>query len=145
MLSWFRSPPKPPLKPYDFSKNLYPAHTSWPPNFADLTQKEQFRFERKFKRRSKLKWARPIWNRNLALLQWGMMITVVGYCVFGLDWENGNEADTQSRWVSNVQNWYRGMAGSLWTTASGKNSVEFVREKERQMAIQKELGEQEEA
>jgi hypothetical protein len=43
------------LPPFDFMRNRFPAKKKWPPNLRNLTDKQNFRFERKFKRRIKLK------------------------------------------------------------------------------------------
>lgn len=49
--------------------NPYKAKRLWPPDFSKLPPKHQFRFERTYKRRSKLKWARPRWTKFVKLMQ----------------------------------------------------------------------------
>lgn len=41
----------------------------WPPDFSKLSEKEQFRFERKYKRRVKLATMRPRWDKYVKLAQ----------------------------------------------------------------------------
>lgn len=76
-MSWLRSlfgRAKEPIVPFDFERNPYKAKKLWPPHFNQLSEKEQFRFERKFRRRNKLAWARPGWTKFTKLTQWGLII-----------------------------------------------------------------------
>lgn len=41
----------------------------WPPDFSKLSQREQFRFEKRYKRRVKLATARPRWEKFVKLAQ----------------------------------------------------------------------------
>lgn len=52
-------------------KNPYKAQKEWPPDFSKLHPKHQFRLERRYRRRSKLKWARPRWTKAVKLTSWG--------------------------------------------------------------------------
>ena len=52
----------------------YKAKRSWPPDFSKLTPKHQFRLERRYKRRVKLKWARPKWTKAVKLAQFGSIV-----------------------------------------------------------------------
>lgn len=56
---------------YDIYANPYKAKKLWPPDFSQLTQKHQFRLERRYRRRAKLKWARPGWTKATKLAQMG--------------------------------------------------------------------------
>lgn len=56
--------------------NPYKAQKQWPPDFSKLHPKHQFRFERKYRRRSKLKWARPGWVKGVKLAAWGSSLCV---------------------------------------------------------------------
>jgi hypothetical protein len=126
--SLFKTKEKPVLIPFDFERNRYPAHTRWPPVFADMTTREQFRLERKFRRRSKLKWARPVWNRNLQMVQWGTTIFIVGYCTLAVDW-SGNQAQDKEiapGYLKNIREWVDNAAGSIWTHTSSKESQAHV-------------------
>ncbi|KAI1311731.1 hypothetical protein F5Y03DRAFT_342138 [Xylaria venustula] len=53
------------------ANNPYKPKKVWPPDFSKLSQKEQFRFERRYKRRIKLATARPRWNKLVGLAQLG--------------------------------------------------------------------------
>ena len=54
-------------KPY---LNPYKAKKAWPPDFTHLSQKHQFRLERRYRRRAKLAWARPKWTKFVKLFTW---------------------------------------------------------------------------
>lgn len=41
----------------------------WPPDFSKLSAKEQFQFERRYKRRVQLATARPRWEKYVRLAQ----------------------------------------------------------------------------
>lgn len=62
---------------FDFERNPYKAKRPWPPDFSKLSSKHQFRFERRYKRRAKLKWARPGWTKFTKLAQWGSILGMV--------------------------------------------------------------------
>jgi hypothetical protein len=128
MFGLFKKKEKPVQIPFDFAKKNYPSHTQWPPLFADMTTREQFRLERKFKRRSKLKWARPVWNRNLQLIQWGSTIFLVGYCTLAVDWSGNQIEDKESApgYLKNIRGWFDDAAGSIWTHTSSKESRDHV-------------------
>ncbi|KAI1269824.1 hypothetical protein F5Y18DRAFT_371726, partial [Xylariaceae sp. FL1019] len=49
----------------------YAPKKIWPPDFARLSQNEQFRYERRYKRRVKLATARPRWDKYVRLAQLG--------------------------------------------------------------------------
>lgn len=93
--------------PY-YLRNRFRAKKLWPPDFGTLTPKEQFRLERKYRRRSKLKYTSEKWIRWVTIFQmWmilgesrmsrvgGMMliqdIGVTGYAVLFFDWNMKNE------------------------------------------------------
>jgi hypothetical protein len=70
---------------FDIYSNPYRAKRSWPPDFTKLTPKHQFRLERRYKRRVKLKWARPRWTKAVKLMQLG---SIVGKAAWDLaQWE----------------------------------------------------------
>ncbi|OCL12123.1 hypothetical protein AOQ84DRAFT_373345 [Glonium stellatum] len=94
---------------FDFDANPYKAKRTWPPDFSKLSPKHQFRLERRYKRRAKLKWARPGWTKGVKLAQWGSGIFVLTYGVLFMDW--GRE-DTPFR---GIRDWYKGIADSIWT------------------------------
>lgn len=57
----------------------YKLKKVWPPDFSKLPAKEQFRFERRFKRRMRLASRRPRWDRFVKLMQLGTIT-----CLFSL-------------------------------------------------------------
>ncbi|KAH3908626.1 hypothetical protein HBH56_169910 [Parastagonospora nodorum] len=69
------------LPPFDFASNRFHMRKKWPPNFDELTKKQQFRFERKFKRRIKDKAIRPEWNRKVTIVIWSLISFVLVYGV----------------------------------------------------------------
>lgn len=50
--------------------NRFKPQKVWPPDFSKLNEKQQFRFEHKYRRRAKLKYARPGWNKGVKLTSW---------------------------------------------------------------------------
>lgn len=56
---------------FTIEKNSYRAQKEWPPDFTKLSPKYQLRFERRYRRRAKLKGTKPSWNRNLGLFAAG--------------------------------------------------------------------------
>ncbi|PSN61254.1 hypothetical protein BS50DRAFT_457164, partial [Corynespora cassiicola Philippines] len=74
--------PKPQLLPFDFARNRFPAKKRWPPNLGELTEKQQFRFERKFKRRLRMKSIKPQWQKWTKIVQWSLIGFVVVWGVF---------------------------------------------------------------
>lgn len=94
--------------PYIYT-NTFKAKRAWPPDFEKIPTKLQFRLERKYKRRSKLKWARPKWVKAVKMVQYGSVLcmfiygmgynvglmlivapVVMIYGVLFLDWNTGN-------------------------------------------------------
>ncbi|CBX93571.1 hypothetical protein IAQ61_009257 [Plenodomus lingam] len=69
------------LPPFNFARNRFRVKKKWPPNLRELTEKQQFRFERKFKRRIKAKSVRPQWDRWTKVVQWSMISFIVVYGV----------------------------------------------------------------
>ncbi|KAF7184999.1 hypothetical protein HII31_13622 [Pseudocercospora fuligena] len=78
-----------PQFPYAIENNPYQCKRTWPPDFTQLSQKHQFRLERRYRRRAKLKWARPNWTKGVKLAQWGSIVFVCVYGVLYLDVGNG--------------------------------------------------------
>ncbi|PGH02076.1 hypothetical protein GX51_04889 [Blastomyces parvus] len=65
--------------------NPHRAKRIWPPDISKLSPKQQFRLERKYRRRAKLKWARPTWTKWTKLVQWAIIGYVLVYCVMFMD------------------------------------------------------------
>ena len=83
--------------------NPYKAQKQWPPDFTKLHPKHQFRFERKYRRRAKLKWARPRWVKGVKLAAWGSSLFVLVYGVLFLDW--GEMAGRDTKPFTGVRVW----------------------------------------
>ncbi|KAI1339978.1 hypothetical protein F5Y15DRAFT_60493 [Xylariaceae sp. FL0016] len=64
----------------------YKPKKIWPPDFSKLSQKEQFRFERRYKRRVKLATARPRWDKYVRLAQLSSVTFVAIYSILFMDW-----------------------------------------------------------
>ncbi|KAI0376382.1 hypothetical protein F5Y04DRAFT_211034 [Hypomontagnella monticulosa] len=64
----------------------YKPKKVWPPDFSKLSEKEQFRFERRYKRRVKLATARPRWDKLVRLTQLFSVTFVLIYSVLFMDW-----------------------------------------------------------
>ncbi len=47
--------------------NPYKAQKEWPPDFTKLHPKYQFRLERRYRRRAKLRYSRPWWTKTVKL------------------------------------------------------------------------------
>lgn len=58
---------------YAYVDSRYKPKKVWPPDFSLLSDKEKFRFEKRYKRRMKLATARPRWNRYVQLAQLGIV------------------------------------------------------------------------
>ncbi|KAF2839538.1 hypothetical protein M501DRAFT_719036 [Patellaria atrata CBS 101060] len=97
----------PPL--FDFENNPYPAKKVWPPNFDKLSHKHQFRLERRYRRRAKLKYARPQWNKGVKLAQWGLSGFVLVYGVLFLDWKSERTP------FDPIRTWFKGITDNIWT------------------------------
>ncbi|KAI1115468.1 hypothetical protein F5Y14DRAFT_450039 [Nemania sp. NC0429] len=65
----------------------YKLKKVWPPDFSRLSEKDKFRFEKRYKRRIKLATARPRWNRYVQLAQLGIITSVIIYSVLFMQWE----------------------------------------------------------
>ncbi|KAF2432049.1 hypothetical protein EJ08DRAFT_659399 [Tothia fuscella] len=97
---------------FDFENNPFRAKKEWPPDFSKLSPKHQFRFERRYRRRAKLAWARPGWKKGTKLVQYGLSIFVLGYGVLYMDW---GQDDSEHPPFASVRKWYRGFTDSIWT------------------------------
>ncbi|EEH40687.2 hypothetical protein PAAG_02663 [Paracoccidioides lutzii Pb01] len=74
-------------KPETLSIYPFRAKRTWPPDMSKWSPKQQFRLERKYRRRAKLKWARPTWSKWTKIVQWMLIGYVLIYCVMYLDLE----------------------------------------------------------
>ncbi|PSS06674.1 hypothetical protein M430DRAFT_46028 [Amorphotheca resinae ATCC 22711] len=97
--------------PYVYT-NPYKAKRLWPPDFSKLSPKHQFRLERRYKRRAKLKWERPRWTKAVKMVQMGSVVFVGVYGVLFLDW-NQETWNKESRPFQGIRDWFWGMMGSI--------------------------------
>jgi hypothetical protein len=68
--------------PFRVTNNPYRARKRWPPDFRTLDPKQQFHFEKTYRRRAALKWARPRWNKGVKLVQQTLITFTIIYFVF---------------------------------------------------------------
>ncbi|KAI8630783.1 hypothetical protein F5Y19DRAFT_33684 [Xylariaceae sp. FL1651] len=80
-----RNTTRPPLTGI-YANSRYKPKKVWPPDFSSLSEKEQFRFERRYKRRVKLATARPRWDKLVRLAQLGSVTFVLIYSILFMDW-----------------------------------------------------------
>ncbi|KAJ5779331.1 hypothetical protein N7457_007051 [Penicillium paradoxum] len=71
----------------DVYYSQYPPKRQWPPDMSKLSQKHQFRLERKYRRRAALKYARPKFIKAVTLGQWVVIGFVIVYSVLFMEWE----------------------------------------------------------
>ncbi|KAK3173061.1 hypothetical protein OEA41_006390 [Lepraria neglecta] len=102
--------------------NPYKAQKQWPPDFTKLHPKHQFRFERKYRRRAKLKWARPRWVKGVKLAAWGSCLFVLVYGVLFMDW--GEMAGRDTKPFAGIREWVRNQTSSIWTAAPSTVAVD---------------------
>jgi hypothetical protein len=81
-----KPPPTPYIPaPFNVINNPYRAHKHWPPDFTTLHPKHQLHYEKAFRRRMELKWARPTWKKATLVFQFALTVLIVGYWTFFLD------------------------------------------------------------
>lgn len=100
--------------------NPYRSKTVWPPDFSKLNPKQQFRYERKFKRRSKLKWANPGWVKGVKVAQFCSIVFVLIYGVLFMDLSN--EGSPRHRPFAGIRSWFFGSMDDLFKFENVKKS-----------------------
>lgn len=103
----------PPHFPYTYETNPYTCKRTWPPEFTHLSQKHQFRLERRYRRRAKLKYDRPNWKKFTKLAQWGSILFVG---VYGMLFMEVTEGETP---FSGIRKWYQEQMGAVGEATSG--------------------------
>ena len=104
------------LPPFDFSRIRYRAKKQWPPNLRELTERQQFRFERKFKRRLRLKSIKPMWQKWTKILQWSLIGFVVVYGVFFHDFANDKlNPRPGEQPFKGLRAWMKSWTDMIWT------------------------------
>lgn len=68
--------------PIHIATNPYRARKKWPPDFRDLDSQQQLHFEKVYRRRAALKWARPTWNKSIKILQQTLITFTLVYFIF---------------------------------------------------------------
>ncbi|KAI1434945.1 hypothetical protein GGR50DRAFT_694601 [Xylaria sp. CBS 124048] len=58
----------------------------WPPDFSKLSRQQQFRLEKRHKRRLQLATARPRWEKYVKLAQFVSIVFVLVYSVLFAEW-----------------------------------------------------------
>ena len=66
--------------------NPYKARIQWPPVLADLPRKKQFGFEKKYRRRSKMKHMNERWVKSVKMFQWIACSSAAVYMLLFYDW-----------------------------------------------------------
>ncbi|KAF2105348.1 hypothetical protein BDV96DRAFT_509506 [Lophiotrema nucula] len=114
-----RPPPNQAL-PFDFARNRFRAKKKWPPNLHELTERQQFRIERKFKRRSLLKSQRPVWNKWVKIVQWNLIGGITVWTLFFADFRKDKMNPRPGEQpFEGLRNWVKDKFDGLWThTAS---------------------------
>ncbi|TVY13831.1 hypothetical protein LARI1_G008177 [Lachnellula arida] len=92
--------------------NPYKAKRLWPPDFEKMSPKHQFRLERRFRRRSKLQWARPRWTKAVKMVQFGSIVFVAVYGVLFLDWDGMGNPEHPP--FQTIRTWFFGLTGNIW-------------------------------
>jgi len=110
--SLFRRAPQVPANPirfpYTWETNPYRCKRIWPPDFTKLSPKHQFRLERRYRRRQKLKWARPTWTNVTKIAQWSSILFVLVYGVLYLEIEEGRVTP-----FDGIRRWYKKQIGEF--------------------------------
>ncbi|KAM0721289.1 hypothetical protein Q7P37_003577 [Cladosporium fusiforme] len=102
-----------PIFPYTWETNPYKCKRTWPPDFTKLSQKHQFKLERRYRRRAKLAYARPNWHKMVKLAQWGSILFVAVYGILFMDVTDGETP------FSGIRDWYKEQMGSMSDARSG--------------------------
>ena len=124
-----------PYFPYTWETNPYVCKRTWPPEFAKLSQKHQFKLERRYRRRAKLAYARPNWHKMVKLAQWGSILFVSVYGILFMELTDGNTPFSGVSSISRImfylmhadhckiRGWYAEQMGSI-TGARSSNAVD---------------------
>ncbi|CAD6594207.1 MAG: hypothetical protein ASARMPRED_008842 [Alectoria sarmentosa] len=96
--------------------NPYKAQKEWPPDFTKLNPKYQFRLERRYRRRAKLRYSRPQWTKAVKLAASGSSFLILVYGVLFMDW--GEMAGRDVKPFEGIREWVRKQISSIWTANS---------------------------
>jgi len=98
--------------PFNVYTNPYKAKRLWPPDFSKLSPKHQFRLERRYRRRAKLKWARPQWTKFVKITQLSLILFTAVYGVLFLDW---GRPEGEAVPFKGIRSWFDRVTSSFWT------------------------------
>ncbi len=91
-------PPPAPGQRFNIHNNPYRAQRSWPPDFSKMDPKHQFRLERRYRRRTKMAYTRPAWNRGVKLTQYALILLTLGYGIFYIPWGEERGSPFEGVW-----------------------------------------------
>ncbi|KAF2711962.1 hypothetical protein K504DRAFT_464060 [Pleomassaria siparia CBS 279.74] len=107
------------LPPFDFARNRYKAKKEWPPWIRELNERQQFRFERKFKRRLLIKSIKPTYIKWNKIVMWSLISFVTVYAVLWHDFANDPMNPRPEEQPFNaLRNWVKSWTDSIWTHTS---------------------------
>ncbi|KAI9741372.1 MAG: hypothetical protein M1834_003089 [Cirrosporium novae-zelandiae] len=110
---------KPPR--FNIYTNPYKAKKEWPPDLQRLSHKHQFRLEKKYRRRAKLKYTNENWNKTMRMAQWISISGVVFWAIFFMDSDRGKNQP-----FNTFRQWVQRKADLMWTTSvdrSGRGNL----------------------
>ncbi|KAF2190872.1 hypothetical protein K469DRAFT_624332 [Zopfia rhizophila CBS 207.26] len=128
IFSIFRRRPKQEITPFNFARNRYKAKKQWPPDLRELSQKQQFKYERKYKRRAALKWARPTWMKWTKIAQEASIFSVTVYALLFMDWSDDPQNVRKEEPFLWVRESFRRVTGSIFTHSPRPNGPGYMRD-----------------
>ncbi|GKT44681.1 uncharacterized protein ColSpa_04862 [Colletotrichum spaethianum] len=100
--------------------NPYRTKKVWPPNFTNLPPQSQLRFEKKYKRRLALVYARPRWNKAVKLAQLATVLGFLGWTFFfseleffGKQYRPSEEITNSAHFYNQIRKRFRGLFGVI--------------------------------
>ena len=110
--------------PLTVKNNPYKSRVTWPPDFTNLPRKHQFRFERKYRRRSQIKYFPAWYMRTTKILQvggclctyfggvWGawvvcmlMNLVIAIYAFLFYKWDRNEQDREDLEWMYSFREW----------------------------------------
>ncbi|KAF9878780.1 hypothetical protein CkaCkLH20_03680 [Colletotrichum karsti] len=95
---------------FDVFSNPYRAKKVWPPDFTGLSPQAQLRFEKKYKRRLALVYARPRWDKAIKLIQLATVTGFLGWTIFFSEYEFWGK---QYRPSEEIRKHFRNLFGTI--------------------------------
>ncbi|RPB25870.1 hypothetical protein L211DRAFT_782514 [Terfezia boudieri ATCC MYA-4762] len=102
--------------PAQLYQSIFKARKPWPPDFSKLTPKHKFSLERRFRRRMKLKFARPRLHQAVKIGQWSTAAFVLVYGIFYMP------STTDTNIFTPVRTWAKEFQQSIWSTSPAKKT-----------------------